>query len=210
MSATIQDTFLVILVCVFNLNKDSIVYRTGFLFVQRVSVTGDSFPLATQDLLQALCVIIDIMQLSEPKWGYVTCCRHCITVLHLIGFCSRLCYITYSYQFTAPGDHVGRPQLPLATTEDVQKKISLLGKSSTIAGELFPHYSADHDLVARGEGKRGRTGVVTREGSGLVVVASMVSKIPNQGGEPHFLYFPRYINSLAAGTQRDTPVVCFV
>ena len=60
-----------------------------------------------------------------------------------------------------------------AATDDVQKKISLLSNSSAIAGELFPHYVSDTVQPS----------MPPRSGSGLVVVASLVSKIPNQGGE---------------------------
>lgn len=68
--------------------------------------------------------------------------------------------------------------------EDVQKKISLLSHSSTIAGELFPHYDVDSSApTADSTGGKGGGGSVPRNGSGLVVVASMVSKVPNQGGE---------------------------
>lgn len=77
---------------------------------------------------------------------------------------------------------------PPVATEDVQKKISLLSNSSAIAGELFPRYAADNRTLpssagGRGEEKEGAGASMPRNGSGLVVVASLVSKIPNQGGK---------------------------
>lgn len=83
-------------------------------------------------------------------------------------------------QFTTSGggSDEALPAIAAATavaTGDVQKKISLLSNNSAIAGELFPHYVSEHAQPS-----------MPRSGSGLVVLASLVSKIPNQGGTWEF------------------------
>ena len=70
----------------------------------------------------------------------------------------------------------------------MQKKITLLSNPSTILHELFPH--SDHlaslvtSLSGSGNGSTSNNVVPPQqEKSGLVVAASLLSKIPNLGGK---------------------------
>lgn len=76
--------------------------------------------------------------------------------------------------------------------DDVQKKISLLNNTQAVMKELFPRYPDystpnSSDVGARGKGGKGGGCGGSPEGqvstSGLIVVAALVSKTPNQGGE---------------------------
>ena len=80
-----------------------------------------------------------------------------------------------------------------ASAGDVQKKISLLSNPSAIIGELFPHTTTAPDplegclgAVLNGAATYGGEGGAFqkrgRSQSKLVLVASLVSKMPNLGG----------------------------
>ena len=78
---------------------------------------------------------------------------------------------------------------------DVQKKISLLSNPSAILQELFPHSDCLAAIVASlSEEGGGQARGVHHQGtkSGLVVVASLLSKIPNLGGK-YFLDIEEHI-----------------
>lgn len=78
--------------------------------------------------------------------------------------------------------------------EDVQKKFTMLSNPLAVAKELFPHSSEEHPFISslsnplmsgdegRGEDVR-RSGTAVQRGSGLVLVASLVTKVPNLGGK---------------------------
>ena len=74
----------------------------------------------------------------------------------------------------------GAYKSPNEGSSDVQKKITLLSNPSTILQKLFPH--SDHvaslvtDLNEDGNERR------EKKKSGLVIVASLLSKVPNLGG----------------------------
>lgn len=83
---------------------------------------------------------------------------------------------------TLPFNNDSRPDTDVG---DVQKKISLLSNPSALVGELFPHsagVSSFLGLVSGGESE------ATSRRSGLVLVASLVSKTPNLGGKLLDLY----------------------
>ena len=72
----------------------------------------------------------------------------------------------------------------------MQKKISLLSNTQAVVKELFPHsvdYSTPNSGGTQPGGKGGDYDSGSSESqmstSGLIVVASLVSKTPNQGGE---------------------------
>jgi len=71
--------------------------------------------------------------------------------------------------------------------QDVQKKITLLSNPSAILHELFPHSDHLASLVASlsesGDGSTLSMLHPQQEKSGLVVAASLLSKIPNLGGK---------------------------
>ena len=71
---------------------------------------------------------------------------------------------------------------------DVQKKISMLSNPRSLSNELFPHWQDLSVLLTaaqgagEGEEEGGGAGEQCRRRSGLIVVASLVSKVPNLGG----------------------------
>lgn len=68
---------------------------------------------------------------------------------------------------------------------DVQKKISLLNNPQAIVGELFRHLadpSSTGPLLGDDRSEFSSDGTA-RSKSGLVLVASLVSKVPNLGGK---------------------------
>lgn len=69
---------------------------------------------------------------------------------------------------------------------DVQKKVSPLGNPRLLAGELFPHWEETSALVVGGGAGGGAEGGGGEGRSGLVVVASLVTKAPNLGGKLDF------------------------